>query len=156
MNTETRVDSYPTSRDATLAKAFLESHDIAVRLENTNLDAVSFTTGPILGDTALFVDEQELERAHVLLANYNEQLHSQHAARIESVDRRTTRACIAAFLGFITIPFVVHAYSIWLLLNLDRTQISRAIRYRYALAWSGNLLAFGLLALWLALKLFQR
>jgi hypothetical protein len=156
MNTEARVDSYTKPRDAELARAFLESHDITVRLEGEALNNAAFVVGPILGGTRLYVDEKDGERANALLSDYHDQLSKEHLSRKEHPDHLVTRACIAAFIGFVTVPIVVHAYSVWLLTHIDRTKVSPEKRYRYPLAWAGNSLAFGLLSIWILLRVLLR
>ena len=147
MTTEARVDSYPISRDAELAKAFLESQEISVRLEGNEIDRVAFTAGPILTETSLFVDDKDREKAEELLAQYHESNQRKNLLKTEPVDHQVTRACVAAFIGFVTIPFVIHAYSIYLLLTLNRAEISPKKRYLYSLAWLGNLTMLGLIVL---------
>jgi hypothetical protein len=154
MNTAARVDSYTRDFDADHAKAYLESHDIVVRLEGEPLNSATFAVGPILGGSRLYVEEEDGERAQVLLSNYHEQMRTQHLATKEHPDHLVTRACIAAFIGFVTIPLVLHAYSVWMLLSLDKERISPEKRYRYPLAWAGDALAFALLFTWLAVRIF--
>jgi hypothetical protein len=152
MTTEARVDSYPLSRDAERAKAFLESQDISVRLEGNVIDRVAFTAGPILTETSLFVEDKDRAKAEGLLDQYHESIQRKKHLLNEPIDHQVTRACMAAYLGFVTIPFVIHAYSAYLLLSLNREEISTKKRYLYSLAWLGNLTAFGLLILWFVLR----
>jgi hypothetical protein len=155
MNDEARVHSYTTPSDAELAKAFLESHDIAVRLEGDALSSSAFAVGPILGDTQIYVDEKDSERAQSLLMEYSERFHLENRKRVESINKLVTRACTASLIGYITVPVLVHAYSVWLLLQIDAKQIPSEKHYRYSLAWIANGLAFGALFLWVLLRTLQ-
>jgi hypothetical protein len=76
MKTDSIVDSYITPLDAELAKAYLESHGIAVRLEGEQIAGAAFGLGTMLGGVRLFVDHDEGERARSLLAEYHERLRS--------------------------------------------------------------------------------
>jgi hypothetical protein len=150
MDTESRVDSYTVPLDAELAKAYLQSHGIAVRLEGEDLMGAAFGLGPMLGGVRLFVDKEAGERARLLLANYHRALLERTITVAESQDRQVDRAWNSALLGAVFIPVIAHVYSIWLLLNVDRMSLTQPARKRYVVAWVVDvavLLAGGLVLL---------
>lgn len=75
MQAESRVDAYTMPLDAELAKAYLESHEIRVRLEGETLGGTAYALGPMMGGIRLYVDEHEERRARALLDDYHRVLH---------------------------------------------------------------------------------
>lgn len=151
MDNEARVDSYMTPLDAELAKAYLESHGIRVRLEGEELMGAAFALGPMLGGVTLFVDKEAGESARHLLREYHRRLLERPAPQRESPDERVDRAWISAFVGFVTIPLLVHAYSIWILLHVSTRDLSPKARKRYIVAWVIDALALAA-ASWIVLR----
>jgi hypothetical protein len=74
MEAEARVDSYAMPLDAELAKAYLESYEIPVRLEGETLVGSAYALGPMIGGITLYVDEHDERRARVLLDEYHRAL----------------------------------------------------------------------------------
>jgi hypothetical protein len=135
MDTETRVDSYTVPLDAELAKAYLQSHGIAVRLEGEAILGAAFGLGPMLGGVRLFVNKEDSERATSLLADYHRTLLERTTADTGAQDRQVDRAWSSALLGVVFIPVIAHVYSIWLLLSVNRQTLTRQARKRYVVAW---------------------
>lgn len=75
MEAESRVDSYTMPLDAELAKAYLESYEIPVRLEGETLVGSAYALGPMIGGITLYVDEHDERRARALLDEYHRALH---------------------------------------------------------------------------------
>lgn len=75
MQAESRVDAYTIPLDAELAKAYLESHQIHVRLEGETLGGTAYALGPMMGGIKLYVEEQDEPRARELLDDYHRALH---------------------------------------------------------------------------------
>lgn len=75
MEAESRVDSYTMPLDAELAKAYLESYEIPVRLEGEALGGSAYALGPMIGGITLYVDEHDERRARALLDEYHRALH---------------------------------------------------------------------------------
>lgn len=75
MEAESRVDSYTMPLDAELAKAYLESYEIPVRLEGETLGGSAYALGPMIGGITLYVDEHDERRARALLDEYHRALH---------------------------------------------------------------------------------
>lgn len=144
MDAESRVDSFMTPLDAELAKAYLESHGIPVRLEGEEILGVAFALGPVLGGIRLFVEKEDGETAGLLLERYHRALLDQSEPKVESPDERVSRAWVSAFVGFVTLPLLVHAYSVWLLMHVKSRNLSIRARKRYVVAWMVNALAFGI------------
>jgi cytochrome bd-type quinol oxidase subunit 2 len=137
METESKVDSYTTPLDAELARSYLESHGIRVRLEGEDLAGAAFGLGPMLGGVQLFVDHDAGERASSLLAHYHDFLRSPPAAQ-ESQAQLVDRAFYSALLGLVTVPLLLHGYSLWLLLNVKRQPLTARAKQRYIVAWIAN------------------
>src|SRR5512142_2873023 len=75
MESESRVDSYTMPLDAELAKAYLESHAIHVRLDGETLGGTAYALGPMMGGIRLYVEEHDERRARALLDDYHRALH---------------------------------------------------------------------------------
>jgi hypothetical protein len=141
MQTESNVDSYMTPLDAELAKAYLESHDIHVRLEGEELLGAAFALGPMLGGVQLFVDKGDGERASSLLAQYHALIRDEPETALETPGELVDRAWRSSLVGYVTIPVLVHLYSISLLLQVRSQSLSGQTRRRYVVAWLMDVLA---------------
>lgn len=156
LDSESRVDSYTTPLDAELAKVYLESHDIPVRLQGEQIMGAAYALGPMLGGIQLFVDKKDGRKASRLLADYHHKLvYQPEPFREASSDELVKRAWISGLVGFVTIPVVVHVYSVWLLLQVKNATLTPQARKRYIVAWMVNLLAF-VLAGWVVMTVSWR
>jgi hypothetical protein len=171
---ESRVDSYTLPLDAELAKAYLESHEIRVRLEGEALVGSAYALGPMLGGIRLFVSEQDEPRARALLDGYHHALRqrraleepsgthaiSSDASDAESDDDATdeetpddlaTRAWGSTLLAFVLLPVVMHVYAVALLLRVSPRELTPKARGRYMKAWVLNLAVFAVVG-WVVAK----
>lgn len=87
MQAESRVDAYTMPLDAELAKAYLESHEIRVRLEGETLGGTAYALGPMMGGIRLYVDEHEERRARALLDDYHRVLHERRQVSYSDDDQ---------------------------------------------------------------------
>lgn len=178
MHAEARVDSYTMPLDAELAKAFLESHDIPVRLEGDVLVGSAHAIGPALGGIGLIVEEQDEARARALLDGYHHALRRRRVRHEDidddnddgidegvatddfddtdnpsedSPDDMAARAWGSTLLAFVLLPVVMHLYSVALLLRVEYGLLSSEGRKRYWTAWVLNLLVLTV-AGWLIIR----
>jgi len=155
MHAEARVDSYSVPLDAELAKAYLESYRIPVRLEGEAIVGSAYALGPILGGIRLFVEEQDEARARMLLDSYHHALHRRRDGQMDeeiapdglkddeliddSPDEMAARALGSTLLAFVLLPFVMHVYATAQLLRIPLGELSSRGRRRYTTAWVLNL-----------------
>ena len=182
MLAESRVDAYTIPLDAELAKAYLESHEIHVRLEGEMLGGTAYALGPMMGGIRLYVEEHDERRARALLDDYHRALHerphvgdedededeqdeSYVADSVSKASRRiakapqtladdaASRAWVAALAGLVLFPVFTHLYSIACLLRIDRQSLSTRGRRRYLAAWTLDGAAI-LVAAWIIWRIF--
>lgn len=97
MEAESRVDSYTMPLDAELAKAYLESYEIPVRLDGELLGGTAFALGPMMGGIRLYVGEHDERRARALLDEYHHALHERSRVGYEEsgdVDAQTSEESV--------------------------------------------------------------
>src|SRR5262249_5763157 len=102
-----------------VARQRLEAAGIPVYLNG------ALATGPITGPGAdgtaikLEVREEDLERARELLtAGPADEGEDEEPYDPESAENLALRAWRGALIGLITLPFILHVYSLWLLVKL--------------------------------------
>jgi len=184
MQAESRVDAYTIPLDAELAKAYLESHEIHVRLEGETLGGSAYALGPMMGGIRLYVEEHEERRARALLDDYHRALHerpqvgdndvdeldaeetsdvdnlageaSRRVAKVPQTqaDEAASRAWVAALAGLVLFPVFTHLYSIVCLVRLKRPSLSARGRRRYIAAWAVDCAAI-LIAGWVIWRMFS-
>lgn len=142
MDAGSRVDSYATPLDAELARAYLESHQIAARLEGEETMGAAYALQPALGAVRLFVDTDHEQRARALLAQYHQAQRERFEATRESSDERVMHAWGAALFGVVILPVAMQIYSALLLWKVDRQHLSVQARRRYVAAWVLDLIMF--------------
>jgi hypothetical protein len=157
MHAEARVDSYTVPLDAELAKVYLESYEIPVRLEGEALVGSAYALGPMLGGIGLLVEEQDEARARELLDGYHHALRQRRGAALsdgitddslddgteelgeDTPDEMASRAWSATLLACVLLPVVMHVYAIALLLRVPAKELSSKAKRRYVTAWVLNL-----------------
>lgn len=155
MDRESRVDSFITSLDAELAKVYLESHNIEVRLEGEMLMGAVLALGPAWGGVRMYVEEKDAPRARELLGAYHQQLLSERAQQKESPEQLVDRAWRASLLGLAVFPFALHLYSMARLLSVRGRLLSPKAHFRYQCAWAIDLLMIFLFS-WLLVRFAMR
>jgi hypothetical protein len=155
MDGESRVDSFTTPLDAELAKVYLESYGIEVRLEGEMIMGAVLALGPMWGGVWMYVREKDEPPARELLGAYHQQLMSERAQHQESPEQLVDRAWRASLLGLAFLPVVLHLYSMARLLSVHGRVLSPKAHFRYQCAWAIDLLMIFLFS-WLIVRFAMR
>jgi hypothetical protein len=124
MDGETCVAHYFAPHEAELAAMHLRAHGIDAKVGSNSVAVINPLWGLALGGIRVNVPARDAEEARTLLAALEAKeapdpasTQVLHPRDKDNVARRAWAACI---LAFITVPVVVHLYSLFLLARLGR------------------------------------
>lgn len=134
MDGETPVAHYFAPHEAELAAMHLRAHGIDAKVGSNSVAVINPLWGLALGGIRVNVPARDVEEARVLLAALEAKeppdpasTQVLHPRDKDNLARRAWAACI---LGFITLPVVVHLYSLLLLAGLGRAPGALSARGR--------------------------
>lgn len=145
MDGEVVIRKFSAPHEAELSASYLREHEIRARVDNDVLAHMDPFYSDVFGGVRLHVPERDAERANELLTGLEAAAKAARAERDPTTvaDRTADRALIGAVFGMM-LPFVAHAFSLWLALTVDWQALSPRGRRRMTIAVA---LDFGMLAL---------
>jgi hypothetical protein len=135
MDGEVVIRKFTAPHEAELSANYLREHEIRARVDNDVLANMDPFYSDVFGGVRLHVPERDAARANELLTGLET---AEKAARAErdpstAADRTADRALVGAVFGMM-LPFVAHAFSLWLALTVDWQALSRRGRRRMTIA----------------------
>lgn len=134
MEADTPVAHYFAPHEAELAAMHLRAHGIDAKVGSNRVATINPLWGLALGGIRVHVPARDVEEARALLAALEAKeapdpasTQVLHPRDKDNLARRAWAACI---LGFVTLPVVVHLYSLLLLAGLRRAPGSLSARGR--------------------------
>jgi len=149
------IASFTSVGEADVARGLLESAGIPCQLGDEATIGIAWHLSNALGGVKLLVDSTQADEAKRLLAEGlsplsddelaaeagatsepSSPVEARAAEEAEPADALAQRAFRTAIIGFVLFPFVVHLYSIYLLIRLDRVRGTLSSRGRRHATWA--------------------
>jgi Putative prokaryotic signal transducing protein len=138
------IGSFLTPLEAELARSVLESAGIPSRIEGDTLaGAAQWVQGT--DNVRIFVADENAEEAQRLIQEHDRALTAERR-RADTLDEKATRAYRMTLIGWMILPVVAQAISMFTLVRLPYSKLSKTVRRRYRIAMLFNLIVLGSVA----------